>query len=176
MSHLSKVINMNKRFYFKPVFSLFVLLLIFTNCTIYELTEKRVEYNPTPLKLNSRIFPVIVVHIGNATWQIKNPMIDSKTIQGELVKVNEKALSFYVLANEKNKFKVSFKDKNYAKQLHLYTDDIKFNGTQAEIECSKVSKIELIRTSQGIRTLTYGTLAAGASFGAFIIYLINAWG
>lgn len=166
---------MNIRFYFKPVFSLFVLLFIFTNCSIYQLKEKKVENDNTSFMLNSLKLPFIVVHIGNASWQLNNPVIHSETIQGELIPVHEKALTYYDLAKKKRNFHVPIKDKNYAKQLHLYIDDVKFNGTYAEIDFNRLKKMELVRKSQGIQVLTYGTLAAGASFGAFIIYFINAW-
>lgn len=166
---------MNKRFYIEPVFSLFLLLLIFTNCTIYKLKEKKVENDNTSFVLNSIKFHMIIVHSGNASWQLKKPLIYSKIIKGELIPVHEKAQYYYDRATKKRNFHVPIKDKIYAKQIHLYVDDFTYSGTNAAIEFRKVTKMELVRKNQGLLALTYGTLAAGASIGGFVLYLIDSW-
>lgn len=158
------------------------LLFLFTNCSIYSLKAvirpESIGHKMIGSPTNSIIGapPLIIVHLGKESWQIDNYLIDDKTIKGELIPINKDISFYYDLAKQRPNFIIKNKEKAFAKQVHLFVDNMNFDNTTAEISLSDVKRCESITKNRGLMTLTKIPIVAGAAFGAFMLYLMYAWG
>lgn len=158
------------------------LLFLFTNCSIYSLKAVIRPESIGRKTLGSPTNPIIgtpaiiIVHLGTESWQIDKYLIDDYTIKGELLPIKKDISFYYDLAKHRPNFIVKNKEKAYAKQLHLFVDKMNFDNTTTEISLSDVNRCEGISKNRGLMTLTKIPIVAGAAFGAFLLYLMYAWG
>lgn len=151
------------------------LLFLFTNCSIYSL---KAVIRPESIGLKTVGSPtnpiigtpaLIIVHLGEGSWQIDKYLIDDNTNKGESIPINKDISFYFDLAKQRPNFIIKNKEKAFAKQVHLFVDNMNFDNTTAEISLNDVNRCEGITKNRGLMTLTKIPIVAGAAFGAFML-------
>lgn len=154
------------------------LLFLFTNCSIYTINRGIKPENIGHKRLGSSTNPIIgtpskiIIHLGKESWQMVNYVIDDKTIKGELIPVNEDISFYYELAHRKRNFRVTNKEKTFAKQVHLFVENMNYDNTTAEISLSDVNRCEAITKNRGLMSLIKIPLFLVTVYSAYILLLM----
>jgi hypothetical protein len=136
------------------------LLFLFTNCAYYKFKPVLPTESITNHNLGSPTHPafgkpaVVIVHLGEESWQLNNYTTDQNSIKGELIPVNKHISFFYELAKQRRNFYVRPQEKAYAKQVHLYVNEMSSDGTMAEVNLKMLTKCEVISRNRGLQVIT----------------------
>lgn len=169
---------MKKLSYIQHVALVLSLLFIFTSCAFYTLKPFVRAESITDYKLGSPTHPafgkpaVVIVHLGEESWQLNNYTTDQNSIKGELIPVNEQISFYYELAKQRRNFYVRPQEKVYAKQVHLYVNEMSNEDTFAEVNLKKLTKCEVISRNRGIQVLTTVPVIIGSAYTVIILSVL----
>lgn len=154
------------------------LLFIFTSCAFYTLKPFVRAESITDYNLGSPTHPafgkpaVIIGHLGDKNWRLNNYTTDQSSIKGELIPVDEQISFYYELAKQRRNFYIRPQEKVYAKQVHLFVNEMSNEGTFAEVNLKKLTKCEVISRNRGIQVFTTVPVIIGSAYLGIILSIM----
>ena len=113
-----------------------------------------------------------VLHIGDKLWQLNNVNNSENSISGMLTKVDPLVMTYYAQANSNHSKKVHFANRKYARQTHIFADQIKKDGANVVISHADITKVEIYKNDPG-KSAIIGASVTAVAIGGFLAIACN---
>jgi hypothetical protein len=160
----------------KTIIWLLLIAVFSSHCHYYRLREGDSKVNSVPMINQEGTYAHVIVHIGNAYWELINPRRIEKGIVGKPIPVSQEVSFFYQKALLNKNFRAA-KDKKYSlDQLHIFVSEVQKKEDELFIPLEKIEKVQVLDQNKGLTTLSYATIAGMSSVAAMTVFLIIACG
>ena len=154
-----------------------LLVAVFsTHCHMYRLQQGDPQTHDVPLFSDRGTYAHVVVHVGDAYWELSNPRKTENGIIGRPVPVGQEVSFYYQKALLKRNFKASKSMEYYLNQLHIFTKEAVNKGEEIFIPVEKIEKVQVLNENKVLTTLSFVGIGAGSVIAGIWIFLFIACG
>lgn len=160
----------------KMISWLLLVAVFSTHCHMYRLQQGDPKTNEVPLFSDRGTYAHVLVHVGDAYWELSNPRKTENGIIGRPIPVKNEVAFYYQKALLKRNFKASKSNDYYLNQLHIFTKEAINKGDEIFIPIEKIEKVQLLNENKLLTTLSFVGIGAGSVIAGFWIFLYIACG
>lgn len=155
---------------------LMIVAIFSTHCNIYHLHRGFNESNEIESYIDNGEVKHVIIHIGNAYWELQSVQKVPGGLSGNLVPLATDVDFYYKLALSRGNFKASNIERAGLLQLHIFTNEVTKNGEQTFVPYNKIQFVQLIDKNLGLSALKVTAIAAGVfvvAYGALLLIACN---